>query len=183
MSKRSSERGAPTKPAAKASSAADGERFAALFPEIYLRLHARKDRAALRVTPQMWAMLQHLAMAGPLTVTEAAEHFGRAQSVVSETVDTLCEKKLLERVRDARDRRRTLVWLTDEGHAFLANERRVLDDERLARAMARLSAEHRRGLLEGMAALVEACDALAKDSSTVTTNDDRTTNDKKERRS
>jgi DNA-binding MarR family transcriptional regulator len=111
----------------------------------------------------MWAMLQHLAMAGPLTVTEAAAHFGRAQSVVSETIDGLCAKHLLERMPDARDRRRTLVWLTDEGHAFLTSERRVLDDERLARAMARLSATERTALIEGMTALVRACDALAVD--------------------
>jgi DNA-binding MarR family transcriptional regulator len=139
----------------------DGERFADLFPEVYLRLHARKDRASTRVTPQMWGMLQHLAIAGPLTVSEAAAHFDRAQSVVSETIDALCDKGLLERMRDARDRRRTLVWLTDEGHAFLSRERRVLDDVRVALAMAKLSQAERSGLLEGMAALVRACDALA----------------------
>jgi DNA-binding MarR family transcriptional regulator len=137
----------------------DGERFADLFPEIYLRLHARKARSATRVTPQMWAILQHFAMAGPLTVTEAAAHFGRAQSVVSETVDALCEKNLLERMRDARDRRRTLVWLTDAAHVFLVKERRVLDPDRLGRAMRRLSASQRRGLLDGMEALLRECDA------------------------
>src|SRR5688500_6080538 len=139
---------------------ADSERFADLFPQVYLRLHARKDRTRTKVTPQMWAVLQHLAMAGPLTVTEAAAHFGRAQSVVSETVDTLCEKNLLERMRDERDRRRTLVWLTEAGQAFLAKEQRVLDDERLALAMARLPPATRRGLLDGMAALVAAAGAV-----------------------
>jgi DNA-binding MarR family transcriptional regulator len=134
----------------------DGARFHDLFPEIYLRFHVRRERDATRVTPQMWAMLQHFALAGPLTVTEAAEHFDRAQSVVSETVDALCEKGLLERMTDARDRRRTLVWLTEEGHAFLARERRILDDARLAKAMARLSPAERRGLLHGMEALVRA---------------------------
>ncbi len=79
---------------------ADSERFADLFPEVYSRLHSRKERSATRVTPQMWAVLQHLAMAGPLTVTEAA-HFERSQSVVSETVDALCKKDLVERMPDA----------------------------------------------------------------------------------
>jgi DNA-binding MarR family transcriptional regulator len=141
---------------------ADAERFADLFPEIYLRLHARRDRGSTQVTPQMWAVLQHLAMAGPLTVTEAAAHFGRAQSVVSETVDALEKKGLLERMRDERDRRRTLVWLTDDAHAFLKRQRRVLDDALLARAMGKLTSAQRRGLIEGMEALVTACDGIAR---------------------
>ena len=135
---------------------ADGERFAGLFPEVYLRFHARKDRDATRVTPQMWAMLQHFALAGPLTVSEAATHFERAQSVISESVDALVDKGLLERMTDERDRRRTLVWLTDEGQAFLVRERRVLDETRLANAMARLSPAERQGLVEGMEALLRA---------------------------
>jgi DNA-binding MarR family transcriptional regulator len=137
-------------------------RFAELFPQLYLRLHARKRRSQTRVTSQMWAMLQHLAAAGPLTVTECAEHFGRAQSVVSETVDALEAKGLLERMRDERDRRRTFVWLTDEARAFMEKERRVLDDERLSRAMARLRAEQRTQLLVALESLVRACDDDAR---------------------
>lgn len=158
------------------------ERFAELFPEIYLRLHARKDRSSLRVTPQMWAMLQHLAMAGPLTVTEAAAHFERAQSVVSGTVDALCEKGLLERMTDARDRRRTLVWLTEDGQDLLVKERRVLDGARLARAMARLSASEQNGLLDGMAALVRACSAVAEDERRVHEPKQRVTEKKEKKR-
>jgi DNA-binding MarR family transcriptional regulator len=148
----------------KSDSDGSSARFAQLYPEIYLRLHLRKDRSSTRVTPQMWAVLQHLAMAGPLTVTEASAHFDRAQSVVSETIDALCAKNLLERMRDERDRRRTLVWLTDHGQAFLTNERRVLDEVRLAQAMQRLSPAQRRGLIAGVTALVEACDALRIDA-------------------
>jgi DNA-binding MarR family transcriptional regulator len=133
-------------------------RFAELFPELYLRLHPRRDRKAIAVTPQMWAMLTHLAMAGPLTVGECARHFERAQSVVSETLDALEKKGLLERMSDARDRRRTLVWLTEEGHAHLRRARRVLDDARLTAAMKRLAAPERRRLIEAMSALVGACD-------------------------
>ncbi|MBS2014052.1 MAG: winged helix-turn-helix transcriptional regulator [Deltaproteobacteria bacterium] len=138
----------------------DAERFADLFPEVYLRLHARRDRAATSVTPQMWAVLQHLSLSGPLTVTEAAAHFGRAQSVVSEMVDALERKRLLERMRDARDRRRVLVWLTDEGLAFMTQRRRVLDDERLVLAMRAMDPSVRSGLVKGMQALVDACEGL-----------------------
>lgn len=139
----------------------DAARFAELFPAVYLRAHARQDKAD-RVTPEMWAILTHLAMSGPLTVTEAARHFGRAQSVISETVTALEQRGLLERASDARDRRRTLVWLTERAHETMKRSRSVLDEARLARAMARMSEDERRALVTSMEALVAACDAEAR---------------------
>ena len=110
----------------------------------------------MQVTPQMDAILHHLAMSGPLTVGEMARHFGRAQSAVSEIVSGMEKKRLLERMRDARDKRRVLVWLTDEGRAALARRAEVLDPDRVARAMRRLDPTQRSTLVEGMRALVQA---------------------------
>jgi DNA-binding MarR family transcriptional regulator len=129
--------------------------FAELFGEIFLRFHRRGPKRS-RWTPQGWAVLQHLEMAGPLTVTEAAKHMDRAQSVMSEIIDGLERKGLLARMRDARDRRRTLVWLTDEGRAAMANERQVLCPERLETAFANLPANVRDHLLVALQALVDA---------------------------
>jgi len=64
-------------------------------------------------------VLHHLSLTGPLTVTEAARHLGRAQSVMSEMIDHLEAKGFLARHRDTRDKRRTLVWLTAAGDQFL----------------------------------------------------------------
>lgn len=89
------------------------EEFAALFRAIYLTFH-RRDGPRSNLTGASRAVLQHLAMTGPVTIGEAAEHLGRAQSVVSETVSQLEGHGLLEREVDVRDRRRTLVWLTDD---------------------------------------------------------------------
>ncbi len=101
-------------------------------------------------------MLQHLALAGPLTIGECTRHLGRAQSVVSEIVDGLEAKGLLERMRDSRDKRRVLVWLTDEAHAVNARERQVLDLPRLTRVASKLCASQRKLLIDGMRALVRA---------------------------
>ncbi|MGC4119452.1 MAG: MarR family winged helix-turn-helix transcriptional regulator [Myxococcales bacterium] len=131
------------------------QEFGWLYPEIYRHLHARPGRAP-RMTPQGQAVLHHLAHSGPLTVTEAARHFGKAQSVVSEIVDGLCARGFVERLRDERDRRRTLVWLTPEGQAAIAQQFEVLDRERLAEALARLSEAQRKALFEGMRALAKA---------------------------
>jgi DNA-binding MarR family transcriptional regulator len=130
--------------------------FSALFPAVYLRFCRRRDKSEMQITPQMDAVLHHLAMSGPLTVGEMARHFGRAQSVVSEIVSGMEKKRLLERMRDARDRRRVLVWLTDEARAVLARRAEVLDPERVARAMRRLDVTQRTALVEGMRALVQA---------------------------
>ena len=100
------------------------------------------------------AVLNHLALAGPLTITELAKHLERAQSVVTESVDPLVGEDWLERMPDARDRH--LVWLTDAGIALLEEERQVLSLERLTSAMSRLSPRDREALIHVTQKLAEA---------------------------
>jgi DNA-binding MarR family transcriptional regulator len=132
--------------------------FCDLFPEIYLHFCRRHDAASAskRLTPQQDAVLQHLALSGPLSVGEMSKHLARAQSVVSEIVDGMVDRALLERMQDAQDRRRTLVWLTDEGRDALRRRREVLDAGRVRRAMRALSPGLRASLIEGMRGLVRA---------------------------
>jgi len=139
--------------------------LAQLFPAIYLRLHARHFKRGHRANQAGIAVLQHLAMAGPLTVGEAAVHFDRAQSVVSEIVDRLAAAGLVERMRDERDRRRVLVWLTPAGFDELERDRQVLSPELVLAAMQRMKPAARRGLVEGMRALVAASDQSAQQRS------------------
>jgi DNA-binding MarR family transcriptional regulator len=138
--------------------------FCELFPSLYVRFCHRhepgRDRA--RVTPQQDAVLHHLAMSGPLTVGEMAIHFGRAQSVVSEIVGGLMAKSLLEKMADARDRRRTLVWLSEDGRDVLVRRSQVLDPRRVADAMRALPPDQREALVAALRALVEAADADAR---------------------
>ena len=136
-----------------------------LFPAIYLRLHARHFKRGHRANSAGIAVLQHLAMAGPLTVGEAAQHFDRAQSVVSEIVDRLAAAGLVERMRDERDRRRVLVWLTAAGFEELERDRQVLSPEHVLAAMERMKPAARRALVEGMRALVAAADETAQQRS------------------
>lgn len=135
----------------------DAARFAEMFPAIYLRFH-RRDGKREEMTGATRGTLLHLANTGPLTIGEIAEHFDRAQSVVSEIVDALEKKGLLERMRDPKDKRRVLVWLTDAGRAALERDREVLSTELVANAMARMRPADRAALLEGMKALIDAND-------------------------
>ena len=134
---------------------AQAERFAGLFRAIYLTFH-RRDGARNELSGASRAVLQHLAMTGPLTVGEAALHLDRAQSVVSEIVDGLARKDLPERERDPGDRRRTLVWLTPAGQRALQRDGEVLGLDALAAALARMAPADRDALLTGAAALIAA---------------------------
>jgi len=133
---------------------ARAERFAELFHAVYLTFHRRTSRGA-SLPGASRAVLEHLALAGPLTVGEAAAHMRRAQSVISEIVTHLERDGLLERENDPGDRRRTLIWLTPGGHEALRRDREVLDAALLARAMARLPPGQADALNAAMRALVE----------------------------
>ena len=130
------------------------ERFAALFRAVYLTFH-RRDGPRGQLPGASRAVLEHLAMAGPLTIGEAAAHMSRAQSVVSEIVSHLEHDGLLEREPDPADRRRTLIWLTSAGHQALRRDREVLGVDLLARAMARLPPADADALNAGLHALIE----------------------------
>ena len=136
---------------AKASAAA----YAQLFPSVYLRFH-RRDGKRRALTAASRAVLLHLSGTGPLTSGDCAKHLGRAQSVVSEIVEQLERHGLLARVRDDADRRRMLVWLTDEGRARLVAEQEVLSVGALERAFALMTPEERAHLLQGTRALLRA---------------------------
>ena len=133
---------------------ARAERFAELFRAVYLTFHRRDGRRA-QLAGASRAVLEHLALAGPLTVGEAAAHLARAQSVISEIVTHLERQGLLEREDDPSDRRRTLIWLTPDGHEALRRDREVLGVDHLARTLARLPPGHADELIAGLRALVD----------------------------
>ncbi len=147
-------------PAANAVAAAAAE-FAELFPATYLRFHVRRAKRS-ELTAQSRGVLAHLELSGPLTVTEAARHMNRAQSVMSELLAALERKQWVMRFPDARDRRRTLVWLTETGRERLLADRRVLDTDRLVSALSVMTASERRQLLAGMRALNRSVDSLTR---------------------
>ena len=142
---------------------ARAERFAELFRAAYLTFH-RRDGPRGQLPGASRAVLEHLAMAGPLTIGEAAGHLNRAQSVVSEIVGHLTEQGLLERESDPADRRRTLIWLTPAGHDALRRDREVLGLDLLASAFARMPPDQADALMNGLEALVQITKGDSHDS-------------------
>jgi DNA-binding MarR family transcriptional regulator len=135
--------------------ARDAEEFDHLYRAVYLAFHRRDGRRS-ELSGASRAVLNHLALAGPLTVGEAAVHLDRAQSVVSDIVTQLERKGLLERESDPVDRRRTLVWLTPVGVACLAADQRVLSVPLLEAALSAVAEDRRSSLLDGMRILIES---------------------------
>jgi len=111
-----------------------GRRVARLFPEVYRRYHwAQRVRGAdLPVTRRALEVLVHLSVGGPLTVGEQAEHMGLRRNSASELLARLEAKGLVARIRDERDERRVLVWLTDAGRDVVSRVGQVLAPDLLA---------------------------------------------------
>ena len=131
--------------------------FAELFRAVYLTFH-RRDGPRGGLPNASLAVLEHLALAGPLTVGEAAGHLRRAQSVVSEIVSHLERQGLLERESDPDDRRRTLIWLTPAGQAVLQRQQEVLSLDLLAGALRTMPGDQCAALLDGLRALVQSAE-------------------------
>jgi DNA-binding MarR family transcriptional regulator len=132
--------------------------FAELFRAVYLTFH-RRDRPRSQLANASLAVLEHLALAGPLTIGEAAAHLNRAQSVVSEIVSHLERQGMLERESDPGDRRRTLIWLTQAGQDTLHRQREVLSTDLLASALSRMPPDQVATLLGALRALVHPATA------------------------
>jgi DNA-binding MarR family transcriptional regulator len=147
--------GTPSGPAVTEAELTAGEaarRVARLFPEVYRRYHwaNRVQGADLPVTRRALEVLQHLSASGPLTVGEQAEHLGLRRNSVSELLQRLEAKGLVARIRDERDERRVLVWLTDSGRAVVSRVGQVLAPDLIAQVMANLSPEERATVIRGV---------------------------------
>jgi DNA-binding MarR family transcriptional regulator len=89
-----------------------------------------------------------------LTVGEQAEHLGLRRNSVSELLQRLEAKGLVARIRDERDERRVLVWLTESGRDVVSRIGQVLAPDLIAQTMAALSPEDRATVVRGIELLV-----------------------------
>ena len=138
--------------------------FEDLFRSTYLRAVRRVRDKRDRLTPETVAFLDHLAMSGPLTPGELARHLDRAPSTLSEMIEHLLSKGLLERDRDPADARRSLIWLSGPGRTALVEARQVLDPDILARAAAGLSESDRAAFLRAFQTFVSALRGYSDES-------------------
>jgi DNA-binding MarR family transcriptional regulator len=132
---------------------------ALLFPEVYRRYHYARRPAGdvgLPVTRRGLEVLMHLASGGPLTIGEQAEHLGLRRNTTSELVGRLEAKGLVSRIRDERDERRVLVWLTDAGRDVVGRVGQVLAPDLLTLVMTELDPRDRATVVRGLQLLAGA---------------------------
>lgn len=99
--------------------------------------------------------LQHVAVAGPLTIAALQARLARAQATTSQLVSQLERRGLVERRSDPGDGRRTLVVLSRRGRRHL-DRLEFIRREGFAEVVGGLPPAVQRRLLEAMRATVAA---------------------------
>ncbi|TRY12750.1 MarR family transcriptional regulator [Shewanella hanedai] len=136
------------------------EQFISLYQSVYKNLHSAWEDDVQRPSSEAIAVMNHLVISGPLTVTEAATHFNRAQSAMSELIDRLQANGYVDRVKDARDKRKTFVWLTKSGREIFNKTQEVLDRELLENSMELLTVSERTALIKSLESIASASQAI-----------------------
>ncbi len=128
-----------------------------LYPAVYHRFHtSRQPLPGTGVTYRMLGLLQHLLQSGPLTLGELVVHLGLSKATVTELADRVEAKNLTSRLRDDRDRRRVFIGLTEQGEQVAKSSTSVLEEQKLALAMKRMTSQEREHLISGLRALLRA---------------------------
>src|SRR2546427_5474433 len=94
-------------------------------------------------------LLHHVPAVGGIPLGDVSNHLGIPKSSASERVKSLERRGFLSRRRDPDDERRLSIVLTTKGQARVAADS-VLDLDRLAAALKKLSSRDRVALLAGL---------------------------------
>lgn len=138
------------------ASLSDGDvrRVQRAYPQIYLACHA--DHATRRrdhgLSDRDASVLAHLDELAPVTAGALAKHLGVGPSTVTEAIDRLEAKQLVERTRVGR---KVQLRITRAGIALMQDSS-VLDTARLAALLARLPARQRADAVRGIELLASA---------------------------
>ncbi|MFN2565082.1 MAG: MarR family winged helix-turn-helix transcriptional regulator [Gemmatimonadaceae bacterium] len=139
------------------------------YPRIYFACHRRHvyDAGQRRlVSAHQASILDHLDAVESTVLSDLAQHMGVTASTMSLAVDRLERSGYVVRERDATDRRRVRIRLTDAG-VRVRRANSVLDPALVARMLEQLPAEQRRDALRGLTLLARAADASRKAAPTV----------------
>jgi DNA-binding MarR family transcriptional regulator len=131
------------------------------YPRIYFACHRRHvyDAEQRRlVSANQASILDHLDPVESTVLSDLARHMGVTASTMSLAVDRLERNGYVARERDAADRRRVRIRLTEAG-ARVRRANSVLDPALVAEMLGHLPADERRDALRGLQALARAADA------------------------
>jgi DNA-binding MarR family transcriptional regulator len=137
------------------------------YPRIYLACHVEhRTRASspTGLTARDGSLLAHVADPEGSSPARLARHLGIAASTLSAALARLESAGMLRTDPDPGDARRRLVRLTAAGREAVASDS-VLDADRVAALLARLSRAERRRAVDGLKLLGEAARRLREGES------------------
>ncbi|MGV3623197.1 MAG: MarR family winged helix-turn-helix transcriptional regulator [Archangium sp.] len=122
------------------------------FPQIHAACHAHHGHALQHGDEDI---LSHLDLVLGARTSELAKHLSMEPATLTSALRRLSKAGLVKLSKSSRDRRHTVVKLTEKGEAV--GEQEMLDDAHLEEALAQLSAAERRKVVEGLTLLAGAC--------------------------
>ncbi len=125
----------------------------------------RLEKSAGLTVPQL-LVLQELATAGELSVSEIARRISLSQGTVTSIVQRMEAKGLLQKHRSGQDRRRLEVALTDKGLDKLAMSPGLLQEEFVNRFQ-QLESWEQKMLTSALERIAEIMDAERVDASPI----------------
>jgi MarR family transcriptional regulator, organic hydroperoxide resistance regulator len=131
------------------------------YPRIYFACHRRHvyDAEQRRlVSVHQASILDHLDAIESTVLSDLAKHMGVTASTISLAIDRLERGGYVVRERDASDRRRVRIRLTDAG-VRVRRANSVLDPALVADMLEQLTAGERREALHGLRLLARAADS------------------------
>jgi MarR family transcriptional regulator, organic hydroperoxide resistance regulator len=129
-----------------------------LYPRIYFachRRHVRDPRSGGVLSARQGSILDHLDEREAVTVVELARHMGVTASTMSVQVQRLVRTGYVIRERDAEDPRKRNLRLSRSG-ARIREANSVLDEDRIAEMLERLTPEELEVAMTGLAMLAKA---------------------------
>lgn len=145
----------------------DIELILTFYPKIYFACHTRHvhDPAkGVKLTSHQGSILDHLDDKEPLSLQELALHLGVTPSTMSITIDRLEKLHYVRRERDTKDSRKVNLLLTPAG-VRIKRSKSVLDADRVASVLSRLTETERVTALKGLGLLAYAAEMEMKSQS------------------
>ena len=118
-----------------------------------LRTQVAADLAPMSLTTRQLNVLEVLVDSGGVSLNQLARLIGLAHSTVSNIVDRLEKRGLIERWADPKDRRRTQIDLTELARGYLNRHEPPRSHFPVVRLLARSSPDERQAILDGLAVL------------------------------
>jgi DNA-binding MarR family transcriptional regulator len=110
------------------------QKFVALTSSVHqLTYELTKDVRSEEVTPLQYKILEHLAVTGPVTISQLSECLHMSLPNTSRELRKLIEKQLCEKVPDLEDRRKQFIRLTMRGQAKMTGAFQRIESKFLQR--------------------------------------------------